>query len=68
MLYSLRLQFRISSSKRKMVLAKAIAVVPIIVVTLVCLGVGAVVPWFIKGQHKRFAINSTYKLQVLEKV
>ena len=41
------------TSKNKMVVAKAEAAIPIVVVTLFWLGVGAVSPWFIKGPNRR---------------
>jgi hypothetical protein len=37
-----------------MVVAKAEAVIPIVVVSLFWLGVGAVAPWFISGPNRRF--------------
>lgn len=36
-----------------MVVAKGHAAIPIIVVTLFWVGIGAVIPWFVRGQNKR---------------
>ena len=37
-----------------MVVAKAEAWIPIVVVSLFWFGVGTVIPWFIKGPNRRF--------------
>ena len=37
-----------------MVVAKPEAAIPIVIVTIFWLGIGGVIPWFIKGPNRRF--------------
>jgi hypothetical protein len=51
-----------------MVVAKGEAAIPIVVVSLFWLGVGAVAPWFFKGPNKRFIQVLFYVVNFLEYV